>query len=142
MASIAVERPATGRMLGLKPIQWMMLGIIAVALGFGAFSLRGSLTRTVSITEARQAPGVVQVSGYLYGTGAYDAQNNWTFEIEDHDGQTLKIVHPTKPGNFEDAISVTATGAYNAQTGIFEAERLLVKCPSKYQEMETQSASS
>jgi cytochrome c-type biogenesis protein CcmE len=136
MASIVAEHTPRGRTLGLKPVQWMMLGVIAMALGFGGWSLRGSLARTVTIAEARQAGGTVQVFGYLYSKGAYDEQQNWTFEIQGHDGATLKVVHPIKPGNFEDAISVAATGRYNAEKDIFEAEQLLVKCPSKYQEQE------
>lgn len=144
MASIAVEGNQEtvvrrGRVLGLKPIQWMMLGIIATALGFGGWSLRGSLARSVTIAEARETRGTVQVFGYLYSKGGYDAQNNWTFDIQDSDGQSIKVVHATKPGNFEDAISVAATGRYNAEKGIFEAEQLLVKCPSKYQEQQAAS---
>lgn len=141
MASIAVSVPARGRTLGLKPVQWMMLAIIALALGFGAYSLQGSLARSVTIAEARSVSGTVQVFGFLYSKGAYDAKNNWTFEIQDANGQTIKVVHPTKPGNFDDAISVAATGRYNAETQLFEADQLLVKCPSKYQEQQGQPAS-
>lgn len=136
MASIAVEQTHRGRMLGLKPVQWMMLGIIGLALGFGGWSLRGSLARSVTIQEAKHASGTVQVFGYLHSKGAYDAENNWTFDIQGHDGATIKVLYPTKPGNFDDAISVAATGRYNAQKDIFEADQLLVKCPSKYQEQQ------
>lgn len=143
MASIAVEgaseRTASrGRTFGLKPVQWMMLGIIALALGFGAWSLRGSLTRSVTIAESKQTAGTVQVFGYLYSKGAYDDKMNWTFDIQDNTGASLKVIHPTKPGNFDDAISVAATGRYNAENGMFEADQLLVKCPSKYQEQQAQ----
>lgn len=138
MASIAGENslnPALPRrMLGLKPIQWLMLGIVALALGFGGWSLRGSLARAVTIAEAKQAGGTVQVFGYLYSKGAYDDKLNWTFDIQDSTGATIKVVHATKPGNFEDAISVAATGRFNPDKGVFEADQLLVKCPSKYQE--------
>ena len=139
MASIAVEdlRSAEGgarRTLGLKPIQWLMLGIIVLALGFGGFSMRGSLARAVTIDEAKQSAGMVQVFGYLYSKGAYDDKMNWTFDIQDHTGKSIKIVYATKPGNFDDAISVAATGHYNAAKNVFEADQLLVKCPSKYQE--------
>lgn len=136
MASIAVSGAGRARTLGLKPVQWLMLGIIAIALGFGAWSLQGSLARSVTIEEARTARGTVQVFGFLYSKGEYDADNNWTFNVQDTDGQTMKIVYPTKPGNFDDAISVAATGRYNAEKDIFEAEQLLVKCPSKYQEQQ------
>lgn len=142
MASIAVSQPPAGRVLGLKPVQWLMVGVIALALSFGAWSLQGSLARSVTIEEARTARGTVQVFGYLNSKGAYDAQNNWTFEVQDSYGQTMKIVYPTKPGNFDDAISVAATGRYNADQNVFEAEQLLVKCPSKYQEQGTENPDS
>lgn len=134
MASIAVNDTRRGRTLGLKPVQWIMIAIIAMALGFGGWSLRGSLARSVTIDEARQARGTVQIFGFLHSKGAYDAQNNWTFDIQDSHGSTMTVVYPTKPGNFDDAISVAATGSFNAETNRFEAEQLLVKCPSKYQE--------
>ncbi len=134
MASITVERSRRRSSLGLKPLHYMMIGIIALALGYGGWSLRGSLARSVTINEAKQASGTVQVYGFLYSAGAYDEQHNWTFDIQDERGSTMKVVYPTKPGNFEDAIGVSAVGRYNPQKGVFEADQLLVKCPSKYQE--------
>ena len=41
------------------------------------------------------------------------------------------------PGNFDQAVSVVAIGRY--QGDHFEAEQLLVKCPSKYQAGEASS---
>ena len=38
-----------------------------------------------------------------------------------------------KPGNFEDAISIVAIGHFDEGAKQFEADKLLVKCPSKYQ---------
>ena len=143
MASIAGENSLHSgkprRTLGLKPIKVMMLDIVAIAVGFGGWSLRGSLARAVTITEAKQAGGTVQVFGYLYSQGAYDDKLNWTFDIQDSTGATIKVVHATKPGNFEDAISVAATGRFNPDKGVFEADQLLVKCPSKYQEQASSS---
>ena len=136
MASLAVEHTQRARRLGLKPVQWLMLAIVVLAVGVGAYSLRGSLARSVTIAEARTAGGTVQIFGYLHSKGEYDAQNNWTFEVQDSHGETMTVVYPTKPGNFDDAISVAATGRYVAGKDMFEAEQLLVKCPSKYQEQE------
>ena len=39
-----------------------------------------------------------------------------------------------KPGNFNDATQVVAIGRFHG--GTLEAEKLLVKCPSKYQGIE------
>jgi cytochrome c-type biogenesis protein CcmE len=138
MASIAVEGSQRRYARGLKPLHYMMIGIIVLALGYGGWSLRDSLARSVTIDEAKQASGTVQVYGFLYSPGTYDKQHYWTFDIQDEHGSTMKVVHPTKPGNFEDAIGVSAIGRYNAQKGVFEADRLLVKCPSKYQEQKAE----
>ena len=43
-----------------------------------------------------------------------------------------------RPGNFKDAISIVAIGRYHE--GRIEAEKLLVKCPSKYQGAEVEKA--
>lgn len=133
MALITAE-PTRRRSLSIKPLHWMMLSIVVLALSFGGWSLRGALAREVTIEDAKHINGTVLVYGYLYSTGAYDEQNRWTFDIQDKDGDVMTVVHESKPGNFEDAIGVSAIGRYNAETGIFEADSLLVKCPSKYQE--------
>jgi cytochrome c-type biogenesis protein CcmE len=141
MASIAVDSTRSTRPLGLRPVHFLMIGIIVLALGYGGWSLKDSLARSVSIGEAKQASGTVQVYGFLYSPGEYDEDHNWTFHIQDEDGSVLKVVHDTKPGNFEDAIGVSAVGSYNPQTDSFEADRLMVKCPSKYQEQTQVSGS-
>jgi cytochrome c-type biogenesis protein CcmE len=77
----------------------------------------------------------------LHSKGQYDEQRRWTFDIQDNDGAIMTVVsNEGKPGNFDDAIGVSAVGQYNAQTGAFEADNLLVKCPSKYQEAQAQTA--
>jgi cytochrome c-type biogenesis protein CcmE len=43
-----------------------------------------------------------------------------------------------RPGNFRDAISIVAIGRY--REGRIDAEKLLVKCPSKYQGAEVEKA--
>jgi len=140
MASIAVEH-TRARRGGLKPLHWMMLAIVAVALGFGGWSLRGSLTREVTIDQAKVSGGTVLVYGYLHNSGQYDNQGNWTFDIQDKDGSIMKVVSAQgKPGNFDDAIGVTAIGQFDANANAFAADELLVKCPSKYQETQAQAA--
>lgn len=139
MASIAVEHSRVRRK-GLKPLHWMMLGIIAVALGFGGWSLRGSLTREVTIDQAKTTGGTVLVYGYLHDKGQYDSQGRWTFDVQDKNGAIMKVVSAEgKPGNFDDAIQVSAIGQFNASTNAFTADHLLLKCPSKYQEMQAQT---
>lgn len=135
MAVLAVER--RGRwVLGLRPVHWIMLGIVALALAGGGYALRGgAMIAYASIPEARVQARPVQVFGYLYSKGAYDDQGRWRFDIQGEQGDVMTVVYPgTKPGNFEQAISVVAIGQYDRQAQAFVADQLLVKCPSKYQE--------
>ena len=134
MATVAAER--RGRIRGLRPVQWMMIGIIVVGLGTAAYALGGGATVAyASVAEAKVAPRNVQVFGYLYSKGAYDPNGRWTFKIQGENGDVLDVVYPhAKPANFEQAISVVAIGKYDAASDAFHADQLLVKCPSKYQE--------
>ncbi len=135
MATPATERRRR-QVFGLRPIHWMMLGIIATALTTGAYSLRGgAMVSYASIAEAKAQSRPVQVFGYLYSQGQYDDQNNWRFDIQGESGDVMTVVYPhTKPGNFEQAISVVAIGRYDGAQQHFVADQILVKCPSKYQE--------
>jgi cytochrome c-type biogenesis protein CcmE len=77
----------------------------------------------------------VQLAGFLGSTGAYAANGDFTFDLQDGSGKLVKVVYPKpRPANFEQAISVVAIGHYDAAKGAFLADDMLVKCPSKYQE--------
>jgi cytochrome c-type biogenesis protein CcmE len=116
--------------------------LLALFAGFALASFRSTLTPYVSYDEARQSPRTVQVAGALEkGSSGYDdSQGALRFMLrEPETGQTLKIrYHGLKPGNFEDAISVVAIGRYEPGANEFAAEKLLVKCPSKYQGAEAE----
>ncbi len=62
----------------------------------------------------------------------YDpGSNQFTFMMEDSEGEIMRVVYNNpKPPNFEDAESVVVEGKMNGD--VFEAEYILVKCPSKY----------
>lgn len=55
------------------------------------------------------------------------------FEIYDEDNQTLSVFHNgIKPDNFTDDVIVIVEGFMNDK-GVFEAEKVQTKCPSKYE---------
>ncbi len=62
----------------------------------------------------------------------YDpASNQFSFMMEDSEGEIMRVVYNNpKPANFEDAESVVVEGKMIGD--VFEAEYILVKCPSKY----------
>ena len=82
-----------------------------------------------------QKGGTVQIIGKLVsGTDYYDSQSQkLAFMLTDQESRLqMKVLYDgVKPGNFEQATEIVAIGQY--QSGTFEAEQLLVKCPSKYQ---------
>ena len=70
----------------------------------------------------------------------YDtASQELRFDLIDPSGNRMPVTYRgIKPGNFKDAISIVAIGPY--RNGRIEAEKLLVKCPSKYQGAEVEKS--
>ena len=71
-----------------------------------------------------------------------DKENRtFTFYMKDVSGNEMKVIYDgTIPNNFETAVSVVVTGQY--KNGYFHASDILTKCPSKYEDGETQSTTS
>jgi cytochrome c-type biogenesis protein CcmE len=108
--------------------------IIVIFIIFGAFSFRKTLTPYVSFEEAKKSGATVQIIGQvLFPQVEYDTQTyQLTFPITDEYGNLMLIRYGgIKPSNFEQADRVVVIGRY--EEGIFLADQLLVKCPSKYQ---------
>ena len=118
---------------------WYVIGgaVIVAFLAYGATSFKSELTPYVNFQEAMTSGHHVQVAGSLVeGSSRYDeASKTLRFTMADENGQRLEVEYDgVKPGNFEDATQVVAIGAY--RDGVFRADQLLVKCPSKYQGIE------
>jgi cytochrome c-type biogenesis protein CcmE len=120
---------------------WIAAALAAAFVVLGVTAFQKTLTPYVSFDEARKARGVVQVMGSLdkesdrYDTG----REELSFDIVDKAGAKLPVVYRgIKPANFKDAISIVAIGRY--REGRIDAERLLVKCPSKYQGAEVEKS--
>ena len=119
---------------------YIVAAVLAAAfLVLGVTSFRKTLTPYVSFDVAQKTRGSVQVMGSLEkGSERYDAgKQELSFSILDDHGRNLPVVYRgIKPANFRDALSIVAIGRYEA--GALHAEKLLVKCPSKYQGQETE----
>jgi cytochrome c-type biogenesis protein CcmE len=112
----------------------LAVALLLVAVGVGVTSFKKSMTPYISFAEARHASGLVQVNGKL-------ADKNYVlkrdeqfleFKLRDSKDEILPVVYRgVIPGNFDQAVSIVAIGRYSGDH--FEAENLLVKCPSKYQ---------
>jgi cytochrome c-type biogenesis protein CcmE len=118
---------------------WTVLGVGAIVgfVAFGAGAFKSNLTPYVSFEKARATASAVQVAGTLveHSDSFDEANSRLVFTLADERGQQLQVAYKgMKPGNFNEATQVVAIGTY--RDGVLEAEKLLVKCPSKYQGVE------
>jgi cytochrome c-type biogenesis protein CcmE len=124
---------------------WSVVGIAVIAgfVAFGAGAFKSNLTPYVSFEKARASASAVQVAGKLVEhSDRFDEANaQLVFTLENEHGQQLAVTYKgPKPGNFNEAIQVVAIGRFH--DGALEAEKLLVKCPSKYQGVEEKAYTS
>ena len=119
--------------MNLKAILALILVLAAVAIGVSSFNK--TVTPYISFAEARRSSGgLVQINGVLADKQYVMKQEEQflSFGLRDARGEVLPVEYRgVIPGNFDQATSIVAIGRY--QDGKFEAEQLLVKCPSKYQ---------
>ena len=118
----------------MKKGYWIAAVLTLAFVGFGLTAFQKTLTPYLTFDEATKSKGVVQVMGALDKTSdRYDtSKQELSFDILDPQGHRMPVMYRgIRPGNFKDAISIVAIGRY--QGGRIEAEKLLVKCPSKYQ---------
>jgi cytochrome c-type biogenesis protein CcmE len=119
----------------------LALVLLAVAAVFGVSSFKKSMTPYISFSEARRSAGMVQVNGAL-ATKNYVLKRQeqyLEFSLKDSQGEVMRVEYRgVIPGNFDQATSIVAIGRYTGDH--FEADQLLVKCPSKYQAEAEKSA--
>ncbi|HOM80933.1 MAG TPA: cytochrome c maturation protein CcmE [Armatimonadota bacterium] len=103
-------------------------------LGLGAGAFQSAATRYVSVEEARRSPRTVQVKGRVEKESIrVDPKTlSLRFDLVDDAGDRLPVTYAgAEPGGFRQAPAVVAVGRYEG--GVFIAQSLLVKCPSKYE---------
>lgn len=106
--------------------------VIAVFVSFVAITYRNSLTPYVTFSQARNLTGSVQVKGTLADNAITADGANLRFQLRDDHGEVVTVVYRgTAPDGLHQATGIVAIGKY--EMGQFTAEKLLVKCPSKYQ---------
>lgn len=112
--------------------------LLVAFAAFSAQSFNESLTPYVPYEKARASGDrTVQVAGGLAaGSSRYDEASqalHFTL-VEEESGESMPVRYEgLKPANFEEAVSIVAIGRYDAGGDVFHADKLLVKCPSKYQ---------
>jgi cytochrome c-type biogenesis protein CcmE len=112
----------------------LALVLLAVATVVGVTSFKKTVTPYIAFSEARRASGLVQVNGALADKNYVVNQDEQylEFRLKDEAGEVMPVQYRgVIPGNFDQATMIVAIGRYKGDH--FEAEQLLVKCPSKYQ---------
>jgi len=129
----------------MKAQGWKYVISLVVLIGlvwFGVTAFDKSLTPYVSFADARRDGGYVQVNGKLADQNITTDGNRGTvvFHLRDSKGEVMEVLyHGVKPANFEMATNIVALGSY--RDGRFDSDKLLVKCPSKYQAEAAKSTS-
>ncbi len=89
----------------------------------------------VSFRKAEENPGkFYQIIGKrTKESPVIHDESGFSFSLTDSENTTMQAYYSgVKPLNFEHADQVVLIGRFSAETRRFEAQKLLVKCPSKY----------
>ena len=119
----------------------ILLGVLVLAfIGYAGWSFMDSVTPYVGIAAARKATGNVQVKGLLdrKAEAPHMEGDYFVFTLQDEDtGESMPVrYHGTKPDQFDEAHHIVAVGTF--RDGAFQSDKLLIKCPSKYEQQKGQ----
>ena len=105
-----------------------VIGLCAVVFAFVKNS-----SPYVTVAQAKEhRGGSVHLSGDLLRETIHQGAGRLTFEMVDEEGQRAQVVFKgMAPSNMKDATKVVAIGSMKGD--VFEADKLLLKCPSKYE---------
>jgi len=133
----------------MKASYIILLVVIAVAVTI-IFASTGSASQYVDFTQAEKMANegddeMVHVVGSLLknASGEYVGMvynpgidpNHFEFMLTDTKGKTQKVLYfQPKPQDFEKAEQIVIIG--HAKAGVFVANKILMKCPSKYEDKE------
>jgi len=120
--------------------------ILAVLIIIGAvgyliyFGIQQGVGQILTIEEALQKKydsniSFIQIEGQVnYDTVAYEPNKPLiTFDITSDKSNITVIFKDVKPDNFDSGYPIIIEGRFQ-EDGKFSADKLLVKCPSKYEE--------
>lgn len=117
----------------------VVVAVIAVLI---ATSFSGTTSDYLTIAEVK-ALGPDQTRNSRVAGAIVPDSVDWntrelhlTFEVEDETGTLPISYHGPQPDMLVDAVEAVVIGRYDTTAQVFDAEELLMKCPSKYEEKE------
>lgn len=117
--------------------KYLLIGLILAFVCYAGYTFSESITPYVSIQEAKSAASGVQVKGLLDKKIAPHMEGeDFVFSIQEEenpDDTLLVKYHGMKPDQFDEAYHIVAIGKFQKDEDYFKADKLLIKCPSKYE---------
>ncbi|MCX6163738.1 MAG: cytochrome c maturation protein CcmE [Ignavibacteriae bacterium] len=111
--------------------------IIIVFIVAGFISFMGSKIEYVDFKEAQKRMRTVEVKGLWLKDKEtkYEASTNmFTFYMKDDNNTEMKVMlNDAKPNNFETAGELMIVAKGKVKDNVFYADKVLTKCPSKYE---------
>lgn len=108
--------------------------IIVGFIAYSALAFHDAVTPYVTFAQAKSTKNTVQVKGTLAApqiTPVGDGKSI-RFLLRDDAGEEVPVTYRgVQPDGLDQATGIVAIGKYSG--GEFQADKLLVKCPSKYQ---------
>ena len=114
--------------------KYFFVVLILGFIGYAGYFFADSVTPYVGIAEARTSQRNVQVKGLPDDTVEPHMENEmFVFSIADEEtGEKMLVRYKgIKPDTFDEAYHIVAIGKYIGDA--FVADKLLIKCPSKYE---------
>ena len=114
--------------------KYLFAVLILGFIGYAGYFFADSVTPYVGIADARASQRNVQVKGLPDAAVVPHMENDtFVFSIADEEtGETMLVRYKgVKPDNFDEAYHIVAIGKYAGDA--FAADKLLIKCPSKYE---------
>lgn len=113
---------------------WVGIAAITIFLIYSGMTFTNALNPYVTFGQAKGHNGTVQVRGILVDDKITALENGRKimFRLRDEAGTEAAVIYKgIKPDGLEQATGIVAIGRMSNDQ--FLAEKLLVKCPSKYQ---------
>ncbi|MBQ7515344.1 MAG: cytochrome c maturation protein CcmE [Schwartzia sp.] len=113
---------------------YLLIGLVVLFIAYAGWTFADTLTPYVDIQAAKVSEKTVQVKGLLDKAAPPPVQEGdyFVFPLTDEQGGKMTVRYKgVKPDQFDEAYHIVAVG--NFRDGAFFADRLLIKCPSKYE---------
>ena len=120
----------------VKLVIIIVLSVLFITIKADVFT--SNVSPYLSVTELK-ASNAKNIDAQVYGEPLvdsihFDKQTSMlTFEITDG-SNIIKVEHKGMVSNLQNSSEIVVIGKYNE--GLLKADQILVKCPSKYQEIE------